>query len=522
MNAISSGESSGSGSLGFGDALVKATAAGARSAASDATASHAAKKPADKPADKKADADSGSKNEKTTQAVDVQPSPASTPKPSTALLPLQPMVPGANTPATDTTGSEDVVGAGEGSSDKALSAISGNPGDTGAARVTDGSAKQQGPSSIAASSTSAGENRPVTVRQAATTQVSGLKGNAVQGQDSQEDVESSVEVSGAGAPSRGDSTPDADGQAPGPGAAPGTDAGASMMLGIALPTQPAAVLDAGASDPGLDGSDGAAGLDLNAGGLSPATNGLSKNSSTGGALVAAKSKSGNADGDAATPSGTASFHKIAETVQLVAPSSGGAGANPNVIAAQTNSQAGLTSAGVSHGDAKSAQHGSGDASAESAGTALASAAPQSWDASATQVVHRAQLIQAMHQSEMRMGMNSAEFGNISISAAVSHQTLSAQISLDHPELSRALTAQLPDIEKSLGSAYGLPSRVEIRDSSSSSQQGSSSRDGDHSQDSVRGIANASALGVGSAGFARESASSGPYLPAAGMRLDIVI
>ena len=81
----------------------------------------------------------------------------------------------------------------------------------------------------------------------------------------------------------------------------------------------------------------------------------------------------------------------------------------------------------------------------------------------------AQLIQSAGQSEMRLGMHSAEFGTISISTSVSHQAISAQISLDHPELGRALALHLLAIEEKLGTAYGLHARVEVRDGSAASQ-----------------------------------------------------
>ena len=81
----------------------------------------------------------------------------------------------------------------------------------------------------------------------------------------------------------------------------------------------------------------------------------------------------------------------------------------------------------------------------------------------------AQLIQSAGPSEMRLGMHSAEFGNISISTSLNHQAISAQISLDHSELGRALAVHLPAIEEKLGTAYGLHARVEVRDESAASR-----------------------------------------------------
>ncbi len=79
-------------------------------------------------------------------------------------------------------------------------------------------------------------------------------------------------------------------------------------------------------------------------------------------------------------------------------------------------------------------------------------------------VNSAQLLQSVHQSEMKLGMHSVEFGNISINTSLNHQAISAQISTEHPELSRALAMHLSAIEEKLGNAYGVNARVELRDS----------------------------------------------------------
>ena len=93
-------------------------------------------------------------------------------------------------------------------------------------------------------------------------------------------------------------------------------------------------------------------------------------------------------------------------------------------------------------------------------------------------VNSAQLIQSVHHSEMRLGMQSDEFGSMSISTSVGRQMLSAQISTDHGELGRALALHLPAMEQKLSTAYGLPARVELNQGSSSSDTASS---GQHPQ-----------------------------------------
>jgi hypothetical protein len=111
-------------------------------------------------------------------------------------------------------------------------------------------------------------------------------------------------------------------------------------------------------------------------------------------------------------------------------------------------------------------------------------------------VNSAQLIQSVHRSEMRLGMQSAEFGNISISTSLNHQSLSAQISVDHPELGRALAVHLPAMEQKLGSAYGLQAKVDLNggNSSASTASGQDSQGG-RQQQSGNKVANPLIAGV---------------------------
>ena len=113
-------------------------------------------------------------------------------------------------------------------------------------------------------------------------------------------------------------------------------------------------------------------------------------------------------------------------------------------------------------------------SSATANTALPVAVAPADGTHATQALNSAQLIQSVHGSEMRLGMQSAEFGNISINTSLNHQILSAQISMDHSALGNAMAMHLPAIEERLGSAYGLQAKVELRDTGASSTASDSS------------------------------------------------
>jgi hypothetical protein len=68
------------------------------------------------------------------------------------------------------------------------------------------------------------------------------------------------------------------------------------------------------------------------------------------------------------------------------------------------------------------------------------------------VINTARLIQNLSQSEMRVGMRSSDFGNISINTSATKELISAQISLDHSELARTLAVHLPEMQERLGNS----------------------------------------------------------------------
>jgi len=76
-------------------------------------------------------------------------------------------------------------------------------------------------------------------------------------------------------------------------------------------------------------------------------------------------------------------------------------------------------------------------------------------------INTARLIQSMSESEMRLGMHSAEFGDISIRTSVSPQQVQAAISLDHSELGNAISAHIPALQARLGSDLGLHAAIEV-------------------------------------------------------------
>jgi flagellar hook-length control protein FliK len=58
-------------------------------------------------------------------------------------------------------------------------------------------------------------------------------------------------------------------------------------------------------------------------------------------------------------------------------------------------------------------------------------------------VTTAKLVHDMSQSEFRVGMQTPEFGNIDIRTSVARHMFSAQISVEHSEVAKSMTADLP-------------------------------------------------------------------------------
>ncbi len=101
------------------------------------------------------------------------------------------------------------------------------------------------------------------------------------------------------------------------------------------------------------------------------------------------------------------------------------------------------------------------------------------DPQLTPAINTAKLIQTITGSEMRVGMRTADFGNISIRTSLAREGLSAQISLDHNGLGQALSAHLPAMEAKLREEYGVRANVEVMsgNSSFSGNPGHSSQEG---------------------------------------------
>jgi hypothetical protein len=102
--------------------------------------------------------------------------------------------------------------------------------------------------------------------------------------------------------------------------------------------------------------------------------------------------------------------------------------------------------------------------------------PADTETPAASGVNAAHLIQMLGQTGMQVGMHSAEFGDISIRTLVSQQQMTAQISVDHGDLGRAIAAHVPTVQTKLGDQFGIHASIQVNHggASFSGEQGSSS------------------------------------------------
>lgn len=146
------------------------------------------------------------------------------------------------------------------------------------------------------------------------------------------------------------------------------------------------------------------------------------------------------------------------------------------------------------------------------------------------MINSARLIQTMSQSEMRVGMRSTEFGNISISTSSTKDAITAQISLDHGELAKAIAAHLPEIQARLGADQPVNVRVDMNGNAmgqgTGTQGGLSNGSADTSQGQRQQAQTGTNYGMGGVAEQQANIASAPLAVTASgggnARLDITV
>jgi hypothetical protein len=143
---------------------------------------------------------------------------------------------------------------------------------------------------------------------------------------------------------------------------------------------------------------------------------------------------------------------------------------------------------------------------------------------AVPVINTAKLIQSMGQSEMRVGIRSADFGNISISTSATRNLISAQISLEHGELARTLATHLPEMQARLGGNQAMNVRIDMNGQPGGQSTGTStgmsngSADQSHGDRQQKGSATSNQSAEGFAGHLNSIPMA--VLPSAEGTLDV--
>jgi hypothetical protein len=145
-------------------------------------------------------------------------------------------------------------------------------------------------------------------------------------------------------------------------------------------------------------------------------------------------------------------------------------------------------------------------------------------------INSARIIQSMGQTELRVGMRTTEFGNISISTSSTRDLISAQISVDHGELAKTIAAGLPEMQAKLGSNQGTDVRIEMNGTASGHGSGTSSNMASGSHEQSRGAkqqaGNSTSGNSGPGVTERQFASAAAVMAATegrpGARLDITV
>ncbi len=77
-------------------------------------------------------------------------------------------------------------------------------------------------------------------------------------------------------------------------------------------------------------------------------------------------------------------------------------------------------------------------------------------------VNTARLVQRIQESEISLNVRSADFGNVAIHTAMSHERVSAQISLEHLDLGKAISSEVSALQSKLSQEHGVQASIEVQ------------------------------------------------------------
>jgi hypothetical protein len=95
------------------------------------------------------------------------------------------------------------------------------------------------------------------------------------------------------------------------------------------------------------------------------------------------------------------------------------------------------------------------------------------------IVQSARVIGRMEQTEMRVGVNTADFGSVELRAGISQDRVSATISAAHLELHAAMVAEMPSLERAIGQHQLHLDALDFRSPSGNQQRGAEAQQQHH-------------------------------------------
>jgi len=105
-------------------------------------------------------------------------------------------------------------------------------------------------------------------------------------------------------------------------------------------------------------------------------------------------------------------------------------------------------------------------------SAPAAQIPDADDAPVTHTsINTAKLVQGLSQSELRVGLQTRDFGNIDIRTSASRHEFSAQISVEHSDIANTLTTELPGLYARLNEQQVPVGNIHIQNQSLSTSTG---------------------------------------------------
>ncbi|MGA8153923.1 MAG: flagellar hook-length control protein FliK [Terriglobales bacterium] len=200
----------------------------------------------------------------------------------------------------------------------------------------------------------------------------------------------------------------------------------------------------------------------------PATEIPKKNGDAGGN---GNTQSGAGKGNTSTSFGSTSLSSQPDT--NVAPASNaGDGTTSGVLAGVQVAHGAVSTNDASAASAKTSTPAAEALRSPTAGTTEADARVQAAASYANSLLHSARLVERAGQTELRVGVQTGEFGNVDIRTSMVRNQFTAQISVERGDLGKVLAAELPSLQNKLSEQRLPMANITLQNQSGGASAGS--------------------------------------------------